>query len=78
VVAISFNDEVKTLIETWTGTSWRVVPAPSPHKTDPAFAELRAIAVASSDSAVTVGFTDVDQSDVGFSEHWNGQRWTLD
>jgi hypothetical protein len=72
------GDAVKTLIETWTGTSWRVSHAPSPKQTDPAFAELVAVAVANSDSAVAVGSTDGGEGSVGFGEHWDGHRWTLD
>ena len=69
----------RTLVESWNGHVWKVVPSPSPHLSDPPYAELGAVAVVGPTSSVAVGNTsDAAGNTVGMIEHTNGQRWLID
>ncbi len=62
-----------TLIEHWNGTSWRVVPSPSPSG---AFSQLNAVTAVSSNDLWAVGY-DSTTSDFTLIEHWNGSNWSI-
>ena len=67
-----------TLVLRWNGTAWKVSRSPSPHQTEPAFAELTAVAAVSPKAAFALGNTDVGSGgSAGFIQRWNGSRWTL-
>lgn len=71
-----------TLAETWNGSSWAIVPTPSP--SDPGGgAELNAVSCTSSSDCMAVGQAEIFQAHGGaliphpLAEMWNGTRWTL-
>jgi len=68
-----------TLIENWNGTSWSIVPSPTP--TDPGVvgAALQGISCVSVSDCVAVGFSS-DSTGANLHaviEQWNGSAWTL-
>jgi len=72
------NGTLQTLIEYWNGTSWTVVPSPSPGTTGDG-AQLNAVTAVSADSAWAAGYAynstlGLDQTLI---EHWDGTSWTV-
>lgn len=59
------------LIETWNGTSWRVLPAP----THPGQSSLYAVSCPSRSSCMAVGFSS-GTTNQAIVEHWNGSAWS--
>jgi hypothetical protein len=70
VGARELSTHPRTLILHWTGTTWNIVPSPSPSASQD---ELLGVAVLSSSSAWAVG----DQGDKTLIERWNGTTWTV-
>ena len=69
------NGFSKTLVEHWNGTSWSVVPSPSPGAGD-GTDFLSAVVALSADNAWAVGGTaDNELGQVPLVEHWDGQSW---
>jgi hypothetical protein len=66
--------DYQTLIEHWDGTSWTVVPSPSPGGPDHAN-WLYSVAATSPTNAWAVGDFDNGTSLQTLIEHWNGSRW---
>ena len=70
-----------TLAENWNGTTWTVVPSPSP-KLPGQGAELNSVSCTSSTSCMAVGETLVFHEPGGYfiphplAEAWNGTTWT--
>ena len=65
----------QTLIEHWNGTSWSVVPSPSPGS---AKNVLNGIDVVSATNIWTVGsFANTGSSFQTLIEHWNGVSWSV-
>jgi hypothetical protein len=70
-----------TLIEHWNGTSWRVVPSPSPGTGKGRENLLFGVTAVSAADAWAVGYyasgsDPFDQTSHALIEHWNGTRWT--
>lgn len=69
------SQSVRTLAERWNGTTWAVVPTPSPG----AEAALRGIAALSGGNAWAVGALQQSPGNASSSRtlilHWNGSRW---
>jgi hypothetical protein len=71
-----------TLAEAWNGTSWTIVPAPSPANRGGG-ALLNAISCVSGTDCMAVGDTEIFQAKTGrtvphpLAEAWNGAKWTL-
>lgn len=65
-----------SLIEHWDGTSWSVVPSPTP---SPTFNYLSAVTSLSAKNIWAVGDfnTNNDTSTKTLIEHWNGTRWKV-
>ena len=64
-----------TLVESWNGTVWRVVPSPNPSGSE---SVLEAVSCTSTTSCVAVGAQDVTAA--AFStlvESWDGNEWTV-
>jgi hypothetical protein len=82
VAAISANDiwavgykKTGTLTEQWNGTSWFIVPSPSPNSSS----SLNSVAVVSTSDVWAVGqeyFPDSNTS-ATLVENWNGSRWSV-
>ncbi len=84
VAAISRNDvwavgsyfvnrfDTNTLIEHWNGTSWSIVPSPSPGS-NTIEDQLFAVAAISSNNVWAAGV----QNNLPLIEHWNGQQWNV-
>jgi hypothetical protein len=63
----------KTLIESWNGTSWSVVPAPAPGQ-----AELNGVSCVSATACTAVGSYDASDNVVRtLAESWNGTNWSV-
>jgi hypothetical protein len=63
----------ETLVEQWNGTSWSVVPSPSPGT----FANvLSAVAIVSANDIWAVGYA-YSASYSTLTEHWNGTSWSV-
>jgi hypothetical protein len=70
-----------TLAETWNGSTWTIVPSPSP-KLPGGGAQLNSVSCTSSTSCMAVGETQVFHVPGGylvphpFAESWNGSTWS--
>ncbi len=68
-----------TLIENWDGSTWSVVPSPTPSGPGVAGALLQGVSCVSASSCFAVGYS-TDQSGNGLNdviEQWNGATWSL-
>jgi hypothetical protein len=69
---------VRTLVESWDGVSWSVIPSPSPGRE---MSLLNSVACTSPTACIAVG--TVDQGDVynpdrqGLVESWDGTAWSV-
>jgi hypothetical protein len=83
VGAVDFGgDTTETLIERWSGTSWKRMRSPNPGGI-PGFSSLNAVAAVSPSQAWAVGsYFICSFCDPAFHqtliEHWNGQAWRQD
>jgi hypothetical protein len=70
-----------TLAETWNGSTWTIVPSPSP-KQPGGGAQLSSVSCTSSTSCMAVGETQVFHVPGGYlvphplAESWNGSKWS--
>jgi hypothetical protein len=62
-----------TLAESWNGTSWSLVPSPSPGSFSD---ELRGVSCTSPGSCMAVGDFEGTGNQFTLAEAWNGTRWT--
>ena len=79
VVATGSGNPTGTLIEQWNGTSWSVVPSPTPSGPGVVGAILSSVSCASASSCMAVGYaTDVNGNNLtDVIEQWNGSSWTI-
>jgi hypothetical protein len=79
VVASGSGNPTGTLIEQWNGTSWSVVPSPTPSGPGVVGAILSSVSCASASSCMAVGYaTDVNGNNLtDVVEQWNGSSWTI-
>ena len=79
VVATGSGNPTGTLIEQWNGTSWSVVPSPTPGGPGVVGAILSSVSCASASSCMAVGYaTDVNGNNLtDVVEQWNGSSWTI-
>jgi len=81
VWAVGFNlnpsgNNYQTLIEQWNGTSWTVVPSPSPGSG--VWTMLNGVTVVSATDIWAVGYYSDSNSDTyTLIEHWDGSSWTV-
>ena len=66
--------QVKTLIERWDGSSFKVVSSPSVANTPNI---LRSVSVLSANAAWAVGDTGSIEGTQTLTEHWNGTSWQI-
>ena len=64
----------QTLIESWNGTSWSIVPSPNS-----GYSFLNGVACVSSSSCTAVGTSYINTSDTFLSliESWDGTSWSI-
>ncbi len=79
VVATGSGNPTGTLVEHWNGTSWSVVPSPTPSGPGVAGAILSSVSCASASSCMAVGYaTDVNGNNLSdVVEQWNGSSWNM-
>ncbi len=79
VVGSGTGNPTGTLIEQWNGTSWSVVPSPSPSGSGVVGAILTSVSCVSASSCMAVGYaTDVNGDNLtDVVEQWNGSSWNL-
>jgi hypothetical protein len=65
-----------TLVEQWNGSSWAIVPSPSPGGSG-AVSALQAVRSVSASNAWAVGYLYNGSSTTTVSEHWNGTQWQV-
>ncbi|MDP9332091.1 MAG: hypothetical protein M3Q30_02085 [Actinomycetota bacterium] len=69
-----------TLVERWNGTSWTLVPSPSPDPGGAPNSALHGVSCTSTTNCFAVGNVhDVFEThpDFGFVERWNGASWAI-
>src|SRR5207302_1391377 len=66
------NGNRQTLIESWDGTSWTIVPSPNSAPND----QFVAVSCLSASSCFAVGGTIIE-SNKTLIESWNGARWKI-
>ncbi len=73
--AVDTSDSIRrTLVESWNGSSWSVVPSPSPGLSS---SGLVSVACISPDSCVAVGgYNSASSVDQALVENWNGVSWS--
>ena len=66
-----------TLVEQWNGTSWAVVPSPTPSGF--AWSVLNSVSCSSRTSCIAVGYSQPSSGGSQFmlAEGWNGVAWTM-
>lgn len=67
------NEDSKTLVKLWSGTSWSDIPAPSPGTS----AGLLGVGGTASNDAWVVGTYSNGSSLGTLTEHWNGSNWQV-
>jgi hypothetical protein len=65
----------KTLIESWNGTSWSIVPSPNPPKGSRP--SLTGVSCVSADACMAVGYYFAIGPYGTLAESWNGTRWSI-
>ena len=79
VVGSGSGNPTGTLVEQWNGTSWSVVPSPTPSGPDVVGAILSSVSCTSASSCMAVGYaTDAGGNNLSdVVEQWNGSSWTI-
>ncbi|MFZ0251478.1 MAG: hypothetical protein WAL61_16150 [Acidimicrobiales bacterium] len=79
LVASGSGNPTGTLIEQWNGTSWSVVPSPTPSGPGVVGAILSSVSCASASSCMAVGYaTDINGDNLtDVVEQWDGSSWTI-
>jgi hypothetical protein len=68
------GNTLSTLVESWDGTRWSVVPSPNPA----GGGAFTGVSCASADACMAVGFSGSETSFHGtLAESWNGTRWSV-
>ncbi|PZS36828.1 MAG: hypothetical protein DLM58_00880 [Pseudonocardiales bacterium] len=73
VWAVGGTDATKPLAEHWNGSTWSVVPTPSPGTG----AGFTAVSAVSSSDVWAIGTFGFRQQQQPFTEHWNGSAWSI-
>ena len=63
-----------TLVESWNGTSWSIVPSPNPSASGTA--QLNAVSCISPTNCTAVGYSNNGSSTQTLIELWNGTSWS--
>ena len=69
----------EALIERWNGSTWSVVPSPSPAHFPHSGAELDGVTCVSANDCLAVGwylFSHSQNRELPFSVRWNGSKWS--
>jgi hypothetical protein len=70
-----FFPNFQSLVEHWDGTTWTVVPSPSPGGSSGTF--LNGVATTSATNAWAVGFYNNGATPQSVIEHWDGTAWAV-
>ena len=77
-VAVGYDEKgsgaYDTLVESWNGTTWSVVPSPNPSKS---FNFVLAVSCASSSSCMAVGQEENGSDWLNLAETFNGSKWKV-
>ena len=74
---ITNGNHYKTLVESWDGTRWSVVPSPNgPNEGEPNYDQLWDVSCPSASACTAVGSFGYS-SDETLVESWNGARWSV-
>lgn len=66
----------KSLVERWNGTTWSIMPSPTPTGAD--IVDLRGVSCPSTTSCFAVGrYRSGWSGDLMLVEHWNGTSWSI-
>ncbi len=68
------NGPHTSLIESWDGSRWSVVPSPSPGIS---YTEVNGVSCASKDACSVVGYYDIRAATKILVESWDGSRWSV-
>lgn len=63
----------QTLIEQWDGSSWSIVPSPSPDPAD----VLNGVSCTSTSDCVAVGYSEANSTSQTLIEMWDGSTWSV-
>jgi hypothetical protein len=76
-VAVGYSgfSQEPSLVETWNGSSWTIVPSPNPLGFD--FAVLNGVSCVSSSFCVAVGYYYAGVAEETLVETWNGSSWNI-
>ena len=79
VVGSGSGNPTGTLVEQWNGTSWSVVPSPTPSGPGVAGAILSSVSCESASSCMAVGYTTDGGGNnlTDVVEQWNGSSWAI-
>ncbi len=75
VGSFTTSSTTKTLVESWNGTDWSIVPSPNPHAA--AFATLNGVSCATTTNCFAVGYHSIGSRYATLVEHWDGMRWSV-
>jgi len=71
---VSDSNPARVLVEHWDGTSWSIVPAPSPPGAEN---RVNAVAAAGPNDVWAVGSATAGTRATTLIEHWDGRRWSM-
>jgi hypothetical protein len=74
-----YVNSLRTLIESWNGTSWSLAFSPNPATNTGDYDSLQGVATISTTNVWAVGYSGNVSAvaDRGLIEHWNGISWTI-
>jgi hypothetical protein len=70
------SNQYRTLIETWNGTAWSLVPSPNPSRAK-GYDVLSGVSCASASFCVAVGYHGKSPTTKALIETWNGSAWSV-
>ena len=74
-----YTNSLRTLTESWNGTSWTVVSSPNPATNTGDYDALQGVAALSPSNVWAVGYSGCSScyGDQSLIEHWNGTSWSI-
>jgi hypothetical protein len=72
---IGISNGIQTLVESWNGTSWSIVPSPNP--SDSSNGSLQGVSCLSTTNCTAVGGYYNGGADLTLVESWDGTAWSI-